>query len=83
MIKLYTIFKQVKQKQGGSEMKVYQAVAYGGQYDDAYEVILGTFLEKEKAEKVIENIKGDKTHGHYGFYISEFKVIDSALQNLK
>ena len=30
-------------------MKIYQVIEFGGQYEDYYEAVIGTFLDKEKA----------------------------------
>jgi len=37
-------------------MKVYQVVELGGEYEDKYEIIIGTFFNKDKAESLIDKL---------------------------
>lgn len=37
-------------------MKIYQVVELGGEYEDKYEVTIGTFLNKDKAEALIDKL---------------------------
>lgn len=38
-------------------MKIYQVIEYGGQYEDAYEDVRGTFLKEENAKAYLEYSK--------------------------
>lgn len=37
-------------------MKIYQAVGHGGQWDDAYEYVAGTYLDKTKAQDKVSEL---------------------------
>ena len=38
-------------------MKIYQIHKYGGQWEDAYDHIVGSYIRKERAEEVMTSLK--------------------------
>lgn len=54
-------------------MKIYQLHEYGGEWEDRYDYIIGSYLRKERAEE--EKVKAEKMEKEYTTQI--VKLYDS------
>ena len=41
-------------------MKIYQVISCGGQWEDYYEYVEGTFLKREKAQELVDELELEK-----------------------